>query len=58
MRMDIELEKCVVVDQKLVGEEELEVSLWRLNVLLEDLFTVRVLWIRWQETDTEDIVKA
>jgi hypothetical protein len=54
----MELENWVVVDQNLVDEEELEVGLWRLNVWLEDLFTVRVLQIRCQKTDSEDIVKA
>jgi hypothetical protein len=32
-----------VTHEKLVVEEEIEVSLWRLNVWLEDLFTVRML---------------
>jgi hypothetical protein len=39
---------------KLAVEEELEVSLWRLNVWLEDLFTVEVLYISCQETDSEN----
>jgi hypothetical protein len=39
-------------------EDELEVVLWRLSVWLEDLVTVRLLKIRCQEKDSDDIVKA
>jgi hypothetical protein len=39
---------------KLVVEEELEVSLWRLSVWLEDLFTVRLFQFHYQEMTSED----
>jgi hypothetical protein len=42
-KLEIEFENWVIVDQKLVAEEELEVALWRLSVWLEDFSTVRVL---------------
>jgi hypothetical protein len=38
---------------KLVVEEELGVGLWWLSLCLEDLFTMRALWIGCQETDSE-----
>jgi hypothetical protein len=39
---------------KLVAEKELEVSLWRLGVWLEDLVTVRPFKFRYQDTTSED----
>jgi hypothetical protein len=39
---------------KLVVEEELEVSLWRLSVWLDDLVPVRLFYIRYQDTTNED----
>jgi hypothetical protein len=39
---------------KLVVEKELEVSLRRLSVWLEDLVTVRLFHFRYQDTTSED----
>jgi hypothetical protein len=39
---------------KFVVEQEVEASLWKLNVRLEDLVTVRLFKFRYQDTTSED----
>jgi hypothetical protein len=40
--------------EKLVVEEELEISLWIVSVWLEDFVTVRLFEFRYQDTTSED----